>query len=130
MALALAPASVLTVGPPSSVTTTCTSAASIAILMSMFFVWPALNGIGCETKGREAGIAGLDHVASRGEPANRIAAGGIGGCGAQLLAVRCSHGHLRAGNQRAGGVENVAVKNAGRRPEQEPDWPVKSGGKI
>ena len=64
-------------------------------------------------KSCEAGIAGLDHVASRGEPANRIAAGGIGGCSAHLLAVRCSHGHLRAGNQRAGGVEDMAVENAG-----------------
>ena len=51
MELAFAPASVLTVGAPSSVTTTSCCAASIAILMSMFFVWPALSEIGAETNG-------------------------------------------------------------------------------
>ncbi len=63
----------------------------------------------------EAGIAGLDHVTSCGEPTNRIAAGGIGGYSTHLLAVRRCHGHLRTGNQRPGGVEDMAMENAGRR---------------
>ena len=64
-------------------------------------------------EGCEAGVAGLDYIASSREPMKRIAAGGIGGCSAHLLAVRCSHGDLRAGNQRAGGVGDMAVEGAG-----------------
>ena len=59
MEFELAPASVLTVGPPSSVTTTCTSAASIAILTSMFFALSVGQRNRRRDKRREALEAGL-----------------------------------------------------------------------
>ena len=56
----------------------------------------------------------LDHVASRGKPAKLVAAGGVGGRVARILAVRGCNRHLRAGNQRARGVDDVAVQRSGR----------------